>query len=488
MVRVPIDLGFYQSPSLPFAAQVCQDLIPVVSQGEGSSSRGALFSVPGVTLLATTPDNGQDQSFWGFHEFSNEFYAVDRGYLFKISSAGLVTTIGTINTGTTTERAIIDDNGETMAIVIPGVASYFYDTTNGLVQITDSIFKDFEAEAGGVTSVVEVDGYFLWSTNVSIFQSSSVVTNMGQTFAALAFLQPFLKEDLIRVGKARGQLMAMGSNTIKTFRNVASEPFAFVEVAGATIEKGLAFRGGWIDFDNSFFFWGGGVNEKDAAWRGIGSGSVSKVSTDAIDTLWESSTYASNSAISFSWRGQLIIGFYNPPNALFYNITASTLKAQSVWFSSEALEVLNPPIKVYEKIMIGGGSGKIGYFDPDTNIEFVNGFVRTCIFAGRYLVGQGEHLFVDEIELLAETGVAQQVWDSPADSNPQVLLEYSKDAGRTWISKGSRSMGEYGKYNTLIRWNRLGRFNDKAIFRFTTTTNNRQAFTEMKITLEESFE
>jgi len=486
MVRVPIDFGFYQSPSLPFAAQECRDLIPIVSQGEGSSAKGMLASLPGVTLFATTPNNGQDQSFWGRHEFANELYAVDRATLFKISSTGVVTTIGAINTGTTTERAIIDDNGETMAIVIPGVAAYFYDPTNGLVQITDTIFQDFEAESGGVTSVVEVDGYFLWSTDVSIFQSSSVVVNKGQTFDALAFLQPFLKEDLIRVGKARGQLMAMGCDTIKVLRNVATEPFAFVEVPGATIEKGLAFRGGWISFDNSFFFWGGGINEKNAAWRGVGSGSVQKISTDAIDAIWRDATYASNSATSYSWDGQLIIGFYNPPTALFYNITASALKGQAVWFSTNSGS-LTTPKKVYNKIIDFAGSGKIGYFDPSTNSEYES-YTRTCIFTGRYLSGQGDHLFVDEIELKAETGVAQEVWDAPADTNPQVLLEYSKDEGRTWISKGERSMGKIGKFETKIRWNRLGRFNDRAIFRFTTTTDNRQAFTEMKVTLEDAFE
>jgi hypothetical protein len=433
-------------------------------------------------------DTPEVSSFWGRHEFANELYVLSRRSLFKVDSIGSVTNLGSVDTGigSNTERAIIDDNGETMAIVIPGVASYFYDATNGLVQITDTIFQDFEAESGGVTSVVEIDGYFIWSTDVSIFQSSSVVTNMGQTFDALAFVQPFLKEDLIRVGKARGQLMAMGANTIKTFRNVATEPFAFVEVPGSTIEKGLAFRGGWIEFDNSFFFWGGGKNEKDAAWRGVGSGSVSKISTDAVDAIWRDATYASNSAIAYAWNGQLIIGFYNPPTPLFYNITASALKGQSVWFSTEFGDLVSP-IKVYNKIISFGASGKIGYFDNERNSEYLEGG-RTCIFAGKYLVGQGDHLFVDEIELLAETGVAQQVWDSSADSNPQVLLEYSKDEGRTWISKGSRSMGKLGAYNTNIQWNRLGRFNDRAIFRFTTTTDNRQAFTEMKITMENSFE
>jgi len=494
-LKVDIDLSFYQSPSLPFAAQECSGLYPVASQGEGSSSRGGLFSVPGLTNFATVSGV---TGWWGRHEFNNELYVISNGgFLFKIDSAGVSTNLGAIDTGsfplgTNTERAIIDDNGETMAIVIPGVSKYFYDATNGLVEITDAILLSMEALYGTVTSVVEVDGYFLWSTDTAIIQSSSVIVNMGQTFDALAFLQPFLKQDLIRVGRARGQLFACGAETIKVFRNVATEPFAFLEVKGATIEKGLAFRGGWLEFDNSFFFWGSGKNEKDAAWRGVGSGSVQKISTDAVDAIWRDATYNSNSATAYAWDGQLIIGFYNPPTALFYNITASALKGHPVWFSTEDGKLVTP-IKVYDKIVSFGSQGRLGYFDQSTNHDATvagigDPLARTCIFAGRYIQGQGDNLSVAEVELLAETGIAKTNWDDPvADTNPQVLMEYSKDEGRTWISKGSRSTGKSGQYKTNIRWRRLGRFDDRAIFRFTTTTNNRQAFTGMKVTLEEGY-
>lgn len=481
--RIDIDLGFYQSPSLPFSAQDCLGLYPVASQGEGSSSRGALFSFPGTSKFIQLAGT---IALWGMHEFQGELFAVTKSALFKVNSAGISTNLGSIVAVTGTERAIMDDNGETLCIVIPGEASYFYDTTNGLVQITDPIFQDFEAEAGGVTSVVEVDGYFLFSTDISIFQSSLVTVNQGQNFDALAFLSPFLKEDMIRVGKARGQLMAIGESTIKVYRNIATEPFAFQEVKGATIEKGIAFRGGWIEFDNTFFFWGGGKNEKNAAWRGTGSGSVTKISTDAVDAYWRDATYASNGSHAFSWDGQLFIGFVNPPRPMLYNITASALKGHPVWFRSNYTTLVSP-VKVYDKIMFAEGQGLIGSLDADLNSQFDGAIANPCLFAGRYLEGHGDNLSVGEIELLVEAGLAQDTWDDPDSSNPQVLLEYSKDEGRTWTTKGSKPTGKSGKYNTNVKWWRMGRFDDRAIFRFSTETKNRQAYTGMKITLEEGY-
>ena len=497
-IKVDIDLGFYQSPSLPFGAQECEGLILVASQGEGTSSRGMLVNIPGeaqfVEVTVSLPET--ISTFRGRHEFGGVMYVLagdgSTSRLFSVSSAGVVTQIpGTINNPLNPENsladtAIIDDNGETMAIVIPGVSKYFYDTTNGLVEIIDPILLELETLYGPVTSVVEIDGSFLWSTDIRIIQSSLVVVNKGQTFDALATLQPFLKENLIRVGRARGQLFALGAKTTKVFRNVETEPFAYVEVRGATIEKGLAFRGGWIPFDNSFFFWGSGEGETDAIWRGVGSGSVTKISTDAIDAKLADARYSQSTATAYSWDGQLMVGFDNSDEAFLFNITASAIKGSLVWATDlEGFTI--PLLGIYQKIMTFRALGEIGFFDDSINSSVAGG-TRTCVFAGRYLEGRGDNLSVSEVELLAETGVAKTNWDDPsADTDPQVLLEYSKDEARTWISKGTRSMGKSGKYRTNIRWARLGRFDDRAIFRFTTTTDNRQAFTGMKIRLEEGY-
>ena len=146
---------------------------------------------------------------------------------------------------------------------------------------------------------------------------------------------------------------------------------------------------------------------------------------------------------------------------------------------------LNAPIKAYDRIIVFGGNGLVGYFDNSINCEFEQS-ARKCVFTGPYLQGRGDNLSVGEVELLAESGQAGVEWDSDS-FDPTVTLEYSRDEGRTWKSKGTRKTGRLGAYRTNAIWRRLGRFDDRAIFRFTSQHDSRQSFTGIKITYEEGY-
>ena len=41
-------------------------------------------------------------------------------------------------------------------------------------------------------------------------------------------------------------------------------------------------------------------------------------------------------------------------------------------------------------------------------------------------------------------------------SNPQVMLRFSNDGGRTWSAEKWRPAGKQGEYGKRVRWNRLG--------------------------------
>jgi hypothetical protein len=40
--------------------------------------------------------------------------------------------------------------------------------------------------------------------------------------------------------------------------------------------------------------------------------------------------------------------------------------------------------------------------------------------------------------------------------DPQIMLRYSDDQGRTWSKERLRSLGAAGKYNTSVTWRQLG--------------------------------
>ena len=57
-----------------------------------------------------------------------------------------------------------------------------------------------------------------------------------------------------------------------------------------------------------------------------------------------------------------------------------------------------------------------------------------------------------------ETGRGLQ---SGQGSDPQVMMQYSDDGGRTWSNERWVSAGAAGKYKTRVRWGRCGSGRDR---------------------------
>ena len=65
------------------------------------------------------------------------------------------------------------------------------------------------------------------------------------------------------------------------------------------------------------------------------------------------------------------------------------------------------------------------------------------------------------LELDVETGVGLQ---SGQGSDPQIMMQYSNDGGRTWSSERWIPIGAVGQYRTRVAWNRCGSARDR-VFR-----------------------
>lgn len=71
-------------------------------------------------------------------------------------------------------------------------------------------------------------------------------------------------------------------------------------------------------------------------------------------------------------------------------------------------------------------------------------------------------------ELDVETGRGLQ---SGQGSNPQIMMKYSSDGGRTYGSERWTTIGAVGKYRTRVRWSRCGSARDRVwLVRYTDPT------------------
>ena len=139
-------------------------------------------------------------------------------------------------------------HGATLAILAPGEVGYFLDiASKTLAKITDPVFIEAMDDMGGVFSVVYVSSFLVYNTPTEIFHGSVRTTNKGRNFSALDFgSADSLPDNISGIFSTRDELYVLGTSSIQPFRAFPSTEFAFINVPGALVPKGLVSQYGVI--------------------------------------------------------------------------------------------------------------------------------------------------------------------------------------------------------------------------------------------------
>jgi hypothetical protein len=463
--QLEIATGFYASDSLPLCAQRCINWIPVIPQAESLSQR-ALFDAPGLTLFSTVTGVNR-----GSKEMKEVPYFVNGNSLWSVNSAGVSTNRGTIEGS---GRVSMATNGQYLVVVVPNGKAYAYDNVSStLTQITDIDFTARKANA-----VVYKDGFFVFAAaDGTVFFNSALndpFTLRGEDFLA-ADINP---DRIMGLHVNHNELYVLGSETIELFQTIGGADFPFQRIPGANIQKGV--HGGFSvsEFDNTFTFVGGGVNEGSAIWKVTSSASAVKISTSAIDTAIQEFTRAEIENC-FTWAyaldGNYFVGFTFesdriPSKTFSYDATTSALAGISTWHERQSGTTdnswrVNSIVYAHDKLLVGDSQGgNIGYIDKKSYTEY--GDVMVQEKASKPFSANGIPLFAGEIQLTMESGVGLATGQG---SDPVVRMDFSDDGGRTFSSEFSRSYGKIGEYMSLPTWRRQGRIPRHRVLRFKTS-------------------
>lgn len=463
--QLEIATGFYMSESLPLCAQRCINWIPVVPQAASLNSR-ALFDAPGVTLFSTVTGVNR-----GAEEMKEVPYFVNGNALFSVSALGVSTNHGEIEGS---GRVSLANNGEYLVIVVPGGKAYAYSNTgNTIAEITDVDFTSRKA-----TTVVYKDGFFVFSSaDGSVFFNSAL--NDPFTFSGLDFGTAEINPDkIVGLHVNHNEIFVLGLETIEAFQNIGGSGFPFQRIPGADIQKGVHAKFSIVDFDNSYVFVGGGLNELSAVWRIQGSSAAVKISTSAIDTAIQDFT-RTELEDCFSWvyamNGSYFVGFTFESDRIasktfVYDATASALSGSSVWHERQTGVTdnrwrVNSIVAAHGKLLVGDYlGGNIGYIDKDSYTEYSEVMVQEK--ASKPFSANGLPFFAGTVQLTMESGVGLATGQG---SDPIVRMDFSDDGGRTFSSEFSRSYGKVGEYMSLPTWRRQGRIPKHRVIRFKTS-------------------
>lgn len=381
----------------------------------------------------------------GSYQLGNFNYTVNRNKLYRIANDGSTLEMGTLLTDS--GRVDMSDNGIQL-IIVDGDYGYILTlATSAFAQITDVDFP-------GADTVTFLNQRFIVNEPESGRFFCSALLD-GFAWDALDFATAESDPDnLVRVVAESGQLTLMGEKTCEIWGDSGAADFPYSKVGGGAVEWGLVARWSLAKYMNSLAFLG--RNRLGQIQVCLMSGaSVQPISNPQIEVAFTSYGDASN-ATGYAY---MVNG--HP----FYQINFPTVGKSWLYDgqsrSWSRLESSGGLHRVQYAVQLLGSiygadyqNGKLYKIEPDVYTDDGQPIVRE--FISRHQMA-GDYLHMPELWIEMEAGVGLQLGQG---TDPQIMLQISRDGGHTWGNELWRSFGRVGQYGARATWNRLGRFRD----------------------------
>lgn len=381
----------------------------------------------------------------GSYQLGNFNYTVNRDKLYRIANDGSTTVLGTL--ATNSGRVDMSDNGIQL-IVVDGPNGYILTlATDAFAQIADPDFP------GADTVTFLNQRFIVQEPGTGRFYCSALLD--GTSWDALDFATAESDPDnLVRVIAESGQLTLLGEKTCEIWGDSGAADFPYSKVGGGAVEWGLVARWSLAKFMNSLAFLGRNRLGQIQVCLMAGA-SVQPISNPQIEVEFTSYGDTSNAtAFAYMVNGHPFyqINFPTPGKSWLYD---GQSRSWSRLESSGGLHRVQYAVQLLGSIYGADyENGKLYKIEPDEYTDDGQSIVRE--FISRHQ-NSGNFTRLSELWLEMESGVGLQ---SGQGSDPQVMLQISRDGGHTWGNELWASFGGPGQYTKRANWHRLGRARD----------------------------
>jgi hypothetical protein len=331
-----------------------------------------------------------------------------------------------------------------------------YTIASAFAQITDA---DFPAS----TTCAFLNGYFIvQETDSARFYISASYD--GSSWDALDFATAESDPDnLVRVFVENGLVVLFGEKTTEFWGDSGAADFPFARIGASAIEWGLAARWSLAKFDSSLIFLRRNKLGAVQVCRMVGNDAV-PVSNPEIDYIFSTYSAVENATgFSFMVSGHPMyqINFPTPNESWVYDGKSNEWHRAQYGASGrhrgelQANFLNRPYVTDYE-------NGKLYLLDQDVYTDDGTYIVREFVTRHNKT---GDFSRIPQLWLEMEAGVGL---NSGQGSDPQVMLQISRDGGHTWGAEVWRGIGAIGQYRARAVWNALGRARDW-LFKFRVT-------------------
>lgn len=400
----------------------------------------ALYGTPGLTQFATT----HAAEVRGMHEASGRLFAVVGNTFYEIGYTGVATNRGTLDSSS--GQVSMADNGLHVIAVDSSKGYSFTLATNVFAQITDPDFPDADR-------IAFQDGYFIVNDGDT---GSFFITNLyGTAVNPLDFATAEGAPDpLISLICDHRELWLFGDESTEVWFNSGATAFPFERINGSFIEMGCAAAHSVAKADNSVFWLSQDKRGQGHVVRAQGY-QPQIVSTRAVEfAIGGYATISDAIAYTYQQEGHTfyVLTFPSANATWCLDISTGLWHERMYWDGTENRHRSNCYAFAFGRHLVGDHSnGKIYELDLDTYTD--DGAEIRAIRRTQHQPAQGNRLFWSALQVDMESGVGLATGQG---SDPQMMLRWSDDGGKTWSNEHWRDMGSIGEYSKRVIWRRLG--------------------------------
>lgn len=377
-------------------------------------------------------------------------YGVAYNQFLNLGSTGNTIASGTLNTfsGLCSLAA-----SPTQVVITDGNTGYLWTiATNTLTTIA-------AFPAIGAQTCTFVSGFFVAEQpGTQVFWVSN--NNDGSTWNALAFASASIYSDtILAVDNLLGNLVIFSQQHTEFWSNAGQSPEPFVPLISAANEYGLAAIYSRAHVDQTLIHLA--VTRTGAVQCVQIVGYNANIISDAdMEAIWATfTTVADATALA-----------YEQDTHKFYQLTFPTANrsflydcSTRLWSEVQTGTSVTPVRHTAQLSTYYGGATLLS--DYATNQIYTmsptqytdNGVTIIRELITRHILSNFNRIRISLLYLDMETGVGLQTGQG---SNPQIMLQTSKDNGRTWSAERWVTLGAVGTYLTRVLWRRFGSARD----------------------------
>jgi hypothetical protein len=466
----------YELPSLSVDAQRCVNLyLEKIESGSGKERVIAyLKSTPALVKLFDVGSgpircihfDGLEKDDGSYFQ-KNRVFVVSSNEVYRLflTDAGTwdVSLLGTIgsSSGYVSAASLEQDYGVT--VFVDGTdENYVYHKTTTVTETFQTFTAAGYQPVARATQVRWLDGFLIFIVKDS---NQFYVTTWGTiSVDALSFASAEGDPDnIVAVITNHRDLWLLNERSTEIFANTGNADFPFERVQGGFIENGCMAAFSVAKADGTIFWLG-----RDSAGQGVvyaaKSANHQRISTHAIEYKIKSYADPSNAqGYCYQDAGHIFYVLSFDEATWCYDLSTGAWHERA--FTNETTGLLERHRAGFHAFYSNNGAHILGDFETGALYTFSNdvykdnGNTITRLRRSPHISNGLKNIFHRELKLDMQFGVGLD--GGVLGSDPQVMMRFSDDGGRTWSSELSTSIGKIGQFKNDISFSRLGMTRDR---------------------------